>query len=90
MKYKNASRVVLASLLIALSTAWATDLQTQMESANAAWLNAYNARDGRTLGMLYTRDAILLPPNNEAVRGAAQIEKFWTDQTKDEKYRNYF
>jgi ketosteroid isomerase-like protein len=60
-----------------------------MEAANAEWLNAYNTMNGHALGALYLKDAILLPPHNEAVMGAAKIEQFWTDQIKGGAFKNH-
>lgn len=89
MKTKHAACVALATLLIASSTAWADDLRAQMEAANAEWLNAYNTMDGHALGTLYLKDAILLPPDHEALTGAQKIEQFWTDQIKGGSFKNH-
>jgi uncharacterized protein (TIGR02246 family) len=36
-----------------------------------------NAKDGARIGALYAEDAVLMPPNQEMVRGRAAIQAYW-------------
>ena len=45
----------------------------------AEWQAAYNAGDGAAVAALYTKDAMLLPPNSAPVHGAEAIKAFWTE-----------
>lgn len=49
----------------------------QIKAASDAWRLANSRRDVSSVGALYARDAILLPPNAPVVRGRADIEGFF-------------
>ena len=65
----------------------AESAQTKSASAGSAdaairdlaksFVAAANAKDGARIGMLYAEDAVLMPPNQEMVRGRAQIQAYW-------------
>lgn len=42
-----------------------------------AFVAAANAKDGARIGMLYAEDAVLMPPNQDMVRGRSQIQAYW-------------
>ena len=38
---------------------------------------AANAKDGARIATLYAEDAVLMPPNQDMVRGRSQIQAYW-------------
>ncbi len=48
-----------------------------IEQLSVAWAAAANAKDAAKMGALYTEDAVLMPPNQEMVRGRVNIQAFW-------------
>jgi uncharacterized protein (TIGR02246 family) len=54
-----------------------SDIQTQIESANVQFVNAFKRGDATALASLYTSEAQLLPANSDFVRGTAAIRTFW-------------
>jgi uncharacterized protein (TIGR02246 family) len=46
-------------------------------AANREFMNAFAANDAQALGLLFTEDAALLPPNAEPVSGRTAITSFW-------------
>jgi len=55
----------------------ASDVRTQIESANIQLGTALQRGDATALASLYTSDAQLLPANTDFVRGTANIRTFW-------------
>ena len=49
----------------------------EIDEANNAFIDAFNAHDAKTLASVYTSDATLFPPNSEKVEGTEAIEGFW-------------
>ncbi|MGB6231465.1 MAG: DUF4440 domain-containing protein [Litorimonas sp.] len=47
-----------------------------IERASDLWVETYNRNDWTALAALFTPDAILMPPNGEAVRGRAAIAEW--------------
>lgn len=47
------------------------------EATTQAWVDAVLAGDWDALGATYTEDAVLMPPNSEAVQGRAAIQAFF-------------
>jgi uncharacterized protein (TIGR02246 family) len=43
------------------------------------WEAAFNAKDVAKVASMYTDDAVVMPPNHEAVRGRANIEAFFKE-----------
>jgi ketosteroid isomerase-like protein len=66
-----------------------SDLRAQMEAANAAFLAAYNGRNGAAFKALYTSDAMLLAPGSQPVVGAEAIAAFWADRIKGGSRKNH-
>ena len=79
--------VVLLALIAAISaTAYAgshekdedvREARAAIEAANAKFSEAFALGDAKALAALYTKDAIVFPPDSEAIRGNEAIGKFW-------------
>lgn len=52
-------------------------MRAAIEAANAKFSEAFSRGDANALAALYTRDAIVFPPDSEAIRGNEAIGKFW-------------
>lgn len=48
-----------------------------IEAVDREFMAAFEARDGKAIGLLYTEDAKLMPPNAEPVLGREAIVKAW-------------
>lgn len=48
-----------------------------IEETTQAWVEAAGANDFEALAATYTEDALLMPPNHEAVQGRAAIQEFF-------------
>jgi len=77
----------LACLLIAISSlpGLAADdpvaeARTAIEKSNAKFSEAVRKGDGATIAGLYSKDAIVFPPDAEMVKGREAIAKFWSEQ----------
>jgi len=73
--------MVLAAALLALpATALAQhgDAAEAIDAISAKWQAAYDAGDGAAIAALYSKDAVLHPPNSAPVHGAEAIEVFWS------------
>ena len=55
------------------------DATTGIHEGNQRFMEAIRAADSATMPSLYTNDAIILPPNADAVRGADAIAQYWLD-----------
>jgi len=53
------------------------DVADQIHEANKRFMKAIRAADSATMPSLYTKDAVILPPNADAVRGDDGIAQFW-------------
>jgi uncharacterized protein (TIGR02246 family) len=51
--------------------------ETAIRDAAKAFVAAANAKDAAGIGALYAEDAVLMPPNQEMVRGRAAIQAYW-------------
>ena len=49
-----------------------------IEATSQAFLKAALARDWQALAMLYTEDAVLMPPNAEPIRGRSAIQQHFS------------
>jgi len=47
-------------------------------AAYAAWDAAFNKADAKAIAAMYTKDALLLPPNHEVMKGPEGVEKFFS------------
>ena len=65
------------AFLIATSVANAQTLADTINASNKAFMDAYNAKDAKTLSELYTQEAIAFPPNMSRVKGRENIAKLW-------------
>jgi uncharacterized protein (TIGR02246 family) len=52
-------------------------LMTEIEAANAKFMELFSAGDAAGLTALYTEDAMILPPNADFVKGTEAIQGFW-------------
>ena len=48
-----------------------------IEKANLKFAEAARKGDAAAVAALYTKDAVLLPPNSEMIRGRPGIKEFW-------------
>jgi uncharacterized protein (TIGR02246 family) len=66
-----------AGLLAAPLPALAEKIEDQVKTAYAAWNEAFNKGDAKSLAALYTEDATFLPPTHDVIEGSAGVEKFF-------------
>lgn len=52
-------------------------LRSALDTINRQFMEAFSNKDGAALGLLYTEDAIALPPGAVQVEGRAAIEAMW-------------
>jgi uncharacterized protein (TIGR02246 family) len=53
------------------------DVAERIHEANQKFKEAIRTADGDAMPSLYTSDAVILPPNADAVRGEAAITQYW-------------
>jgi uncharacterized protein (TIGR02246 family) len=73
---------VLGILTFAAGAAGSQEFQAAMAANNAKWLQAYNTQDAKTLGAMYTEDAILIAAGSQPIQGSKEIEVYWTEDVK--------
>ena len=83
MRYRPIYLLICAAIL-AGTTATAASAQSSgaraaVEAAGAQFSAAFKAGNAAGMAVLYTEDAIAFPPNSQAVRGRAAIQKLWQD-----------
>jgi ketosteroid isomerase-like protein len=83
---KFAPVLTLMLLMAPISTATSGDLPAPPQNARPErlreqWQKAFAASDSKALAAMYWPDAELLPPGGRKKTGAANIEKFWGEQT---------
>jgi len=71
------SGCVLAVVLGASSAAAQSGARAAIESANKQFMAAVSKGDAAALAGMYSTDARVFPPNSDAVRGRAEIQKMW-------------
>jgi len=62
--------------------------QAEIEAVNAKWIDFFNKGDFAGVALLYTEDAIALPPGSPMAKGRAAIEIMWknlAEQVSDPK-----
>lgn len=64
------------------STAMAQSAAPEIVKVREAYAAATNAGDVKSIVMLYTDDAVELPPNQAMVKGSAALEKHYADLLK--------
>ena len=70
--------VALALLAAAPLTAQGTP-RSRIDAVNARFMATFNGGDAAGVGQYYTTDAVLMPPNAEAVHGRKAISSAWAD-----------
>lgn len=88
----NLRRLLLVAPVIfaaGASLAWADDLRSAMEAANAEWLAAYNGMNAAAFPAMYAKDAVLMPPGAQPVKGAEAIGQFWAERIKPGTRKNH-
>ena len=53
------------------------DARTEIPALNAKYTAAYNAGHPETMAQGYAADAVVMPPNGPAIRGAKAIADWW-------------
>jgi ketosteroid isomerase-like protein len=53
--------------------------KAEIQNANAKWIQLFNKGDFAGIGMLYTKDAVALPPDAGIVKGREAIGAMWKD-----------
>ena len=53
------------------------DVAERIHEANAQFKEAIRSSDSEVMPSLYTRDAVILPPNAEPVSGEEAITRYW-------------
>ena len=69
------STFLLLSLLVLPSSAG--PMEDRVKAAYAAWDEAFNKGDAKTLSSMYAGDAIFLPATHDVINGPAGVEKFF-------------
>lgn len=69
--------VVLALLALIAGCKAAAPPEEFPQAAADAWLGSFNGGDVAGMGLSYTADARILPPDEPIISGAAAIEAFW-------------
>ena len=54
-----------------------TEIRDGIAVANAEFMNTFNRGDGAGMGVVYTENGQLLPPNSDIVTGHSAISAFW-------------
>jgi uncharacterized protein (TIGR02246 family) len=62
---------------LAARPAQAASAEEAIRDVAKSFVTAANAKDAARIGALYAEDAVLMPPNQEMVRGRAAIQAFW-------------
>lgn len=78
---RRAVTILVAVLLALPATALAQHddaMKTELEAVTAKWKAAYDSGDGAAIAALYSKDAVLHPPNSAPVTGQEAIESFWS------------
>ena len=60
----------------------AEQLRNEIERANRRFGEGIRKGDAAAVGTLYTKDALLMPPNFETIRGREGTQKFWEGAIK--------
>jgi uncharacterized protein (TIGR02246 family) len=51
--------------------------KTTIQQLNDKWTEAFNKGDAAAVAAMYTKDAYVLPPGHDMVKGRSAIEAFW-------------
>ena len=81
VSHKIIGIVLLSLVLVLLGCAQPpvdpAQLMTEIEAANAMFMELFSAGDAAGLAALYTEDGMVLPPNSDFVKGTEAIQGFW-------------
>jgi uncharacterized protein (TIGR02246 family) len=78
-----AAVLILAAACLAAPTHRDSSARRQVEEAVTRYVTATNEGDSETLTSLYAEDAVLLPPDHEAIQGREAIGAFWSQGTDE-------
>ena len=71
-------RSIALAIAIAISlTAPASAQKAEIEAINTKWIEMFNKGDFSGIALLYSTDAIALPPGSAMVQGRTAIEVMW-------------
>jgi len=72
-------RFIIAGImtLVLAGSAQARDVKSDIDAANAKWMEAVNKGDAAAVGQLYTEQATALPPGAPIAKGRAAVQAFW-------------
>ena len=59
------------------SSSGGANVRAQIESVNKRFIDLFNKGDVDAFAKVYATDAMILPPNAEAIRGQSAIAEFW-------------
>ena len=77
MRLFQSSVCAFAVLGFLAGNGFAQSVRDSIETANAAFVKAYNAKDAAAVAAMYDEEAAVLPSNDLRVDGRANIQKFW-------------
>jgi len=78
MPHVRKSIVVLAlSVLVAAPLAAQGTPRAQIDAVNSRFMATFNRGDASGVGQFYSADAVLMPPNGDAVKGRSAIANAW-------------
>ncbi len=66
-------------ILLIAGTGTAGEDEERIRQSTRLWDEAFDASNAQGLAVLYTHDAMLLPPGGETVKGRDAIERFWSE-----------
>ena len=70
-------KIGLVIAFVAVTSAPALAQKSEIEAANARWIELFNKGDFAGIGSLYTDDATAFPPGSAMVHGNAAIGAMW-------------
>ena len=68
---------ILAAVFAILATPALAQSKAEIQKLNDQWAAALNKGDSAAVAAMYTRDAYVLPPGSEILKGKTAIEAFW-------------
>jgi uncharacterized protein (TIGR02246 family) len=68
---------ILAVCFVLLAAPALAQSKAAIQKLNDEWAAAFNTGDAAAVAAMYTRDAYVLPPGSEMLKGRAAIEAFW-------------
>ena len=74
--------VLAIPLLILAASAQARDIKSDIDAANAKFVDAFNKGDAAAVAQLYAENATALPPGAPMAKGRDAIQAFWQGAIK--------